>query len=184
MEAFLVSTCAVALAEMGDRTQLLVLLLAARFHKPLHIILGILAATLLNHGTVGYLSITLRSLFDGELLRWLMSLSFIGMGVWMLGVDPQTEKPKFSGKYGAFLTTLVSFFLVEIGDKAQIAAILMAAKFNNLILVILGSLAGMMLANVPVVLVGNYATHKISIEWIRMLASGVFILLGIISFFE
>ncbi|MBY0404694.1 MAG: TMEM165/GDT1 family protein [Cyanobacteria bacterium] len=109
MEAFLVSTCAVALAEIGDRTQLLVLLLAARFHKPFHIILGILAATLLNHGTVGYLSISLRALFDGELLRWLMSLSFIGMGVWMLGVDPQTEKPQFSEKYGAFLTTLVAF---------------------------------------------------------------------------
>lgn len=184
MEAFLNSLMAVAQAEIGDKTQLLVFFLAARFRKPLHILLGILVATLINHGSAGYLSIFFSNFFDGEFFRWLISVSFIGMGVWMLAPDMEDYNPKFIGRYGAFITTLVSFFLVEIGDKAQFASILMAARFNNLVPVVLGSGVGMLLADIPVVLLGNYATHKLPVEWIRMVASGLFILMGIVAFFD
>jgi putative Ca2+/H+ antiporter (TMEM165/GDT1 family) len=184
MDAFFLTVFAVALAEMGDRTQLLVLLLAARFRKPLPIILGIILATLLNHGTAGFLGVMLSNLMSGEMFRWLMSLSFIGMGIWMLTPDKQEDNPKLIGQYGAFVTTLVSFFLCEIGDKAQVAAALLAAQFTNLLPVLLGSTLGMLIANVPVVLLGSYATQRLPIDWIRLVASGLFILMGIVVFFD
>lgn len=184
MEAFLISIFAVALAEIGDRTQILVLLLAARFRKPVPILLGILLATILNHGTAGYMGIWLRAMVNGETFRWIISLCFIGMGIWMLGPDKKDDKPKLIGQYGAFLTTFISFFLVEIGDKAQIAAIVLAARFNHLIPVVMGTTIGILLANIPAVWLGNFANNKLPIDMIRIVAAGLFILMGIWAFFD
>lgn len=184
MEAFLISTLVVLLAEIGDKTQLLALLLAARYRKPLPIIMGIFVATILNHAGAGYVGIWLSSFFEAEAFRIAVGVSFIGMGLWTLVPDKLEDKPESEqhySRYSAFIATLVSFFLVEMGDKTQIATIALAARFDDLFPVVVGTTLGMMLANVPAVLLGNVAASKLPLHLIRMAAAGLFIVLGILA---
>jgi len=180
MQSFLVSASIVALAEMGDKTQLLSLVLAARFRKPLPIVLGILVATLVNHAGAGALGSWLTSLVGPQLMRWILAGSFIAMALWMLvpdKLDADDEKP---ARFGVFLTTVVVFFLAEMGDKTQIATIALAARFpHELIAVVAGTTVGMMLANVPVVFLGDRVTRRLPIRTIHLIAALLFLLLGV-----
>lgn len=182
MESFAVSAVSVALAEIGDKTQLLALVLAARFRKPLPIIWGILLATLANHAVAAKIGAVLSALVSPQVLRWSVAGSFIAMGAWILIPDKQ-EDAAARYNYGAFLTTLVAFFLVEIGDKTQIATVLLATKYNSVLAVVLGTTAGMMAANVPVVFAGQFAAHKLPLKAIRATAALLFIALGIFALF-
>ena len=178
MEAFLTSTLVVALAEIGDKTQLLSLLLAARYQKPLPIILGILIATLANHFVAGALGAWIRSLLSAEALRWIVAISLLAIAAWTLKPDELEGEVKASTRYGVFALTCVAFFLAEIGDKTQIATIVLAAKYHALTLVVIGTTLGMMIANVPVVLLGAAASHRIPFRAVRIVASLLFALLG------
>lgn len=178
MEAFLVSTVSVALAEIGDRTQLLALVLAARFRKPGPIIAGILIATLLNHGIAAEIGGWISRVLDPSLLRWLLAGAFIVMGLWVLIPDKE-EDAAARYAYGAFLTTLIAFFLVEIGDKTQIATVVLAAKYQPVWVVVLGTTAGMMAANVPVVLAGHFSADRLPMRLIHGVAAAVFIGIGV-----
>jgi putative Ca2+/H+ antiporter (TMEM165/GDT1 family) len=179
MEAFFVSTLVVAVGEIGDKTQLLALLLAARFRKPLPIILGILLATLLNHGLAGLLGGLIRSALSPELLRWLLGLSFIGIALWALKPDTLDDEPKSQTAYGVFALTFVTFFLAEIGDKTQLATVALAAKYSNLPLVVAGTTLGMLIADVPAVILGEKAAPKLPMKAIRMVAAALFALMGL-----
>ena len=185
MEAFLVSTGIVALAEMGDKTQLLALLLAARFRKPWPIVWGIVVATLANHALAGALGAWVTTFLGPTTLRWVLGGSFIAMALWMLIPDKLEEgdantKPRF----GVFVTTLVAFFLAEMGDKTQIATVMLAAQYNAFLWVVAGTTLGMMLANAPVVWLGERITRRVPIRAVHgvsalvFLALGVFVLLG------
>jgi putative Ca2+/H+ antiporter (TMEM165/GDT1 family) len=179
MEAFLISTLVVAIAEIGDKTQLLALLLAARFQKPIPIILGILAATLLNHAAAGWVGTWLGSLLQGDILRWALGISFLAVAIWTLIPDKMEADDEPKHPFGAFVTTLISFFLVEIGDKTQIATIALAARFEALVPVVIGTTLGMMLANIPAVLVGSAVAHRLPLKLIRIVAACIFAILGI-----
>ncbi|HEX9182273.1 MAG TPA: TMEM165/GDT1 family protein [Burkholderiales bacterium] len=178
MEAFLVSTGIVAIAEIGDKTQLLALVLAARYRRPLPIILGILVATLLNHGLAGALGAWIRAALDPQVLRWILALSFFAMAAWALRADEPGEEARFGERYGVFVVTLIAFFLVEIGDKTQIATVALAARFDALVSVVLGTTLGMLLANVPVVLLARQAAARIPFRFIRALAALLFAATG------
>lgn len=180
MEALLFSTFSVALAEIGDKTQLLSFLLISRFRKPWPIIWGILIATLANHAVAAWLGAVAADWLQGEWLTWLVGGSFIAVGLWILIPDKleDDEDSRFE-KYGAFVATLVLFFIAEIGDKTQIATVVLGAQFDSLFWVVMGTTIGMMLANVPVVAIGHFAVEKLPLKWIRLGASGVFIVLGI-----
>jgi putative Ca2+/H+ antiporter (TMEM165/GDT1 family) len=180
MEAFLVSTGVVALGEIGDKTQLLALVLAARFQKPLPIIAGILVATLANHALAGFLGNLFRSMVPPDVLRWLVALSFFAVAVWALRPDKldDTEPPPAT-RWGVFGVTVVAFFLAEMGDKTQVATVVLAARFPSLVAVVLGTTLGMLLANVPVVLVGNAASAKIPFKAVRIAAALLFAALGV-----
>lgn len=178
MEAFLVSTGIVALAEVGDKTQLLAFILAARFKKPLPIILGILVATLLNHGVAGAAGAWLTSLISPETLRWLLGLSFIAMAIWVLIPDKFDEAEAATTGFGVFGTTLLAFFLAEMGDKTQIATVMLAAQYQSLIWVVLGTTLGMMLANVPAVLLGERIARHVSVRLVHGMAAILFAVLG------
>lgn len=180
MESLLVSTASVALAEIGDKTQLLALVLAACFRKPWPIIAGILVATLANHGIAAELGSWLNSILSPQTLRWAVAGSFIAMGLWIL-VPDKDDDAAAKYNYGGFLTTLIAFFLVEIGDKTQIATVVLAAKYDSVPLVVLGTTLGMMLANVPVVIAGNVAAHKLPLKLIRSIAAVIFITLGVFA---
>jgi Ca2+/H+ antiporter, TMEM165/GDT1 family len=183
MEAFLVSTGIVALAEIGDKTQLLAFMLAARFRKPLPISLGILIATLLNHGLAGALGAWITSQLAPEVLRWGLGISFLAMAVWVLVPDrPGTTGSRMT-RFGAFGTTLIAFFLVEIGDKTQIATVALAAQYPSLSAVVLGTTLGMMLANVPAVLLGERFARKIPAKLVHGIAAGIFAALGVATLF-
>ena len=182
LEALLVSTVSVALAEIGDKTQLLALVLAARFRKPWPIIAGILLATLLNHGIAGALGAWVSTLLSPETLRWIVAGAFIAMGLWILVPDKEDDAAA-KYRYGAFLTTLIAFFLVEIGDKTQIATVVLAANYDSLALVVLGTTIGMMAANVPVVLAGHFAADRLPLKLIHGIAALVFIALGVAALF-
>jgi putative Ca2+/H+ antiporter (TMEM165/GDT1 family) len=179
VEALLVSIGVVALAEMGDKTQLLSLVLAARCRRPLPIILGILAATLLNHALAGAGGAWIAALLGPQVMRWVLGLSFIAMGAWAL--IPDKLGPADASLHGkrVFTTAFTAFFLAEMGDKTQIATVALAAKFPSLAAVVLGTTIGMLLANVPVVLLGERLTAKIPLRVVRPLAAAVFVLLGI-----
>lgn len=181
MESFLVSTGVVAIAEIGDKTQLLALLLAARFRKPAPIILGILAATLANHGVAALVGMVIADWLEGEVFQWVLGASFIVMGLWALKPDKleDGETQRISGA-SAFLVTLVAFFLVEIGDKTQVATMALAAKYQSVIWVTAGTTLGMMLANVPVVLIGEAAASKLPLKAIRIAAACIFVALGVV----
>jgi putative Ca2+/H+ antiporter (TMEM165/GDT1 family) len=180
LEAFLLSTGVVALAEIGDKTQLLAMVLAARYRKPLPIILGILAATLLNHALAGLVGSWLASVAGPAAMRWILGISFIAMGIWVLIPDRvdesmQANKPRV----GIFAATLVAFFLVEIGDKTQIATVALAARYQWLAAVVLGTTLGMMIANVPAVLLGEVAARKLPMRLVHGIAAAIFVVLGV-----
>jgi putative Ca2+/H+ antiporter (TMEM165/GDT1 family) len=180
VEAFLVSAGVVALAEIGDKTQLLALVLAARFRKPVPIILGILAATLFNHAAAGAVGSWIASAVGPHVMRIVLGISFIAMAAWMLVPDKLEEKQNEQPRYGVFLTTLIAFFVVEIGDKTQIATIALAAKYNSLVSVVAGTTLGMMLANVPAVLLGDVAATKLNLRLVHAVAALIFLILGVL----
>jgi putative Ca2+/H+ antiporter (TMEM165/GDT1 family) len=180
LEAFWVSTGVVALGEMGDKTQLLAVLLAARFKKPLLIVLGILLATLANHALAGAVGGWVAATLGADVLRWVIGLSFIAMAVWMLVPDKiEGDLPvKEAAAWGVLGTTLVAFFLAEMGDKTQIATVALAARYSELAWVVVGSTLGMMLANVPAVYLGDKLAARISMAWVHGASAVVFLLLG------
>jgi putative Ca2+/H+ antiporter (TMEM165/GDT1 family) len=182
MEAFLVSTGIVALAEMGDKTQLLALILAVRFRKPIPIVLGIFVATIVNHGVAGALGAWLTQVIGPDLLRWVLGASFIAMAVWMLipdtiGEEQEGEEPR----WGVFGTTVVAFFLAEMGDKTQIATVMLAARFDAYFWVVAGTTLGMMLANVPVVYLGERMTRLVPMRVVHIVSALVFAVLGVLA---
>jgi Ca2+/H+ antiporter, TMEM165/GDT1 family len=179
MDAFLVSTGLVALAEMGDRTQLLAFLLAARYKKPAPIILAILLATLANHAVAGLLGTWLTTMMTPETLRWVLGISFLAMAVWMLKPDEIDEAKAAVTRFGVFGTTFITFFIAEIGDKTQIATVALAAQYQSLLWVVVGTTLGMMIANVPAVYVGDRLAHKLPIGLIHKIAALIFAALGI-----
>jgi putative Ca2+/H+ antiporter (TMEM165/GDT1 family) len=180
METLLISTGVVALAEIGDKTQLLAFILAARFKKPLPIIAGILVATLLNHGLAGALGAWITSVISASTLRWILGASFIGMAIWTLIPDKiEEEETQVANQLGVFGATLITFFLAEMGDKTQIATVAMAAKFSNPYLVVAGTTLGMMIADVPAVFVGDRFAAKIPMKLVHSIAAGIFAILGV-----
>ena len=180
MEPFWVSTGVVTIAEIGDKTQLLALVLAARFGKPAIIIAGILLATILNHALAGALGAWLTVTIDPQWLQWILGLSFIAMAVWALIPDTiDTENAELRGRLGVFSATFILFFLAEIGDKTQVATVALAAHFHNAIAIVLGTTLGMLIANVPAVLLGNVVLQKIPIKVFRYVASGLFAVIGL-----
>jgi putative Ca2+/H+ antiporter (TMEM165/GDT1 family) len=180
MEALLVSTGVVALAEMGDKTQLLAFLLAARFKKPLPIILGILAATIINHGMAGALGAWIGTAVSPEIMRWVLGLSFIGMAIWTLIPDKIDDtESKAATKWGVFGATFVSFFLAEMGDKTQIATVAMAVHYTQPLLVVIGTTLGMLIADVPAVFVGDKLAAKIPMRLVHGIAAAIFAALGV-----
>ena len=180
MESLLVSTGVVALAEIGDKTQLLAFILAARFKKPVPIILGILVATIVNHGLAGALGAWITAMLTPEVLRWVLGLSFVGMAVWTLIPDKiEEEETRIAGKFGVFGATLVTFFLAEMGDKTQIATVAMAAHYATPLLVVIGTTLGMLIADVPAVFVGDRLANRIPMKLVHSIAAGIFALLGV-----
>tara|TARA_R110000822_G_scaffold8704_30_gene34390 strand:+ start:13198 stop:13776 length:579 start_codon:yes stop_codon:yes gene_type:complete len=180
VEAFFVSTGIVALAEIGDKTQLLALLLVLRFRRPWPIVLGIFVATVANHALAGALGQLVSNFLSDTWLYTLLAISFIAVAGWTLIPDKldEDESPSVS-HYGAFIATLVAFFIAEMGDKTQIATVVLAAQFDAYVWVVLGTTLGMMLANVPVVFMGNAAAGKLPLDLIRRVASGAFLLMGL-----
>jgi putative Ca2+/H+ antiporter (TMEM165/GDT1 family) len=177
--AFLISTGIVALAEVGDKTQLLALLLAARFRQPVPIIVGILIATLLNHTAAAALGGWLTQWLTPAVLRWLLGLGCIAMAAWMLHPDRLDAVDFGNARHGALLTTCVAFFLAEIGDKTQVATVALAARFQALTAVIAGTTCGMLLANVPAVLLGNRLATRLPVRLVHAVAAALFALLGL-----
>ena len=182
MESLLISTSVVALAEMGDKTQLLAFILAARFKKPAPIILGILCATLVNHGLAGALGAWITSLLSPDLMRWILGLSFIGMAIWTLIPDKiEEEETQIAKHMGVFGATLVTFFLAEMGDKTQLATIALAAHYATPVPVIAGTTLGMLLADVPAVFVGNKFAEKIPMKLVHRIAAAIFAVMGLLT---
>ncbi|QIC69062.1 TMEM165/GDT1 family protein [Acinetobacter indicus] len=182
MYEFLISTAIVALAEMGDKTQLLALLLAARFRKPLPILLAILAATLINHGLSAALGQWITTILSPEVLRWILALGFIGMAIWMLipdQLDDENESINKWQKYGVFGATFILFFLAEIGDKTQIATVALAARFDSIFWVMIGTTLGMMIANAPAVFIGNKMAEKLPVSLIHKIGALIFLIIGV-----
>ncbi|MCO8100729.1 TMEM165/GDT1 family protein [Acinetobacter indicus] len=182
MYEFLISTAIVALAEMGDKTQLLALLLAARFRKPLPILLAILAATLINHGLSAALGQWITTILSPEILRWILALGFIGMAIWMLipdQLDDENESINKWQKYGVFGATFILFFLAEIGDKTQIATVALAARFDSIFWVMNGTTLGMMIANAPAVFIGNKMAEKLPVSLIHKIGALIFLIIGV-----
>jgi Ca2+/H+ antiporter, TMEM165/GDT1 family len=178
MEAFLVSTGVVALAELGDKTQLLALLLAARFRAPLPVIGGIVTAVLANHLLAGAIGTLLGSLLAPAVLRWLLVASFIITAVWMLVPDKDPAASERPSRYGAYVTTAMTFFLVEMGDKTQIATLSLAAKYQVLVPVVAGTTLGMLIADVPAVLLGRVVAERIPVRLLHRIGAVVFLALA------
>lgn len=182
MEALLVSTGVVALAEMGDKTQLLAFILGARFKKPLPIILGILIATVLNHGLAGAVGTWVAGALSPEVLRWVLGVSFIGMALWTLIPDKiEEEETRVAKRLGVFGATLVTFFVAEMGDKTQIATVAMAGYYTAPLLVVIGTTLGMLIADVPAVFVGDKLANRIPMRWVHGIAAAIFLVLGILA---
>lgn len=179
LEPLFTSTAVVAIGEIGDKTQLLAIVLAAKFRKPVPIILGILGATLLNHLAAATLGYYVSDLFSGQVFRIVVGVAFIVMAAWALIPDKMDDDLKTIGRGGIFLTTLVTFFFVEIGDKTQIATSLLAARFHQILLVTAGTTLGMMIADVPAVLLGEAATKIVPLRYVRMAAAAIFALIGV-----
>lgn len=185
MEAFLVSTGVVALGEMGDKTQLLAMLLAAKFRKPVPIVLGILVATLANHALAGWVGDAVARALGPDVLRWVIGISFIAMAGWML-VPDKVDEESAGGRqrFGVFGTTVVAFFLAEMGDKTQIATVALAARYTDLVAVVAGTTLGMMLANVPAVFLGDRIARNLSMTLVHGVAAAIFAVLGVLTLFN
>jgi Ca2+/H+ antiporter, TMEM165/GDT1 family len=182
MEALFVSTGVVAMAEIGDKTQLLAFILAARFKKPLPIITGILCATLVNHGLAGALGAWITSAASPEAMRWVLGVSFIGMAIWTMIPDKiEEEETQVAKHLGVFGATLITFFLAEMGDKTQLATVALAAHYGTPLMVIAGTTLGMLLADVPAVFVGNKFAAKIPMKLVHSIAAGIFALMGLLT---
>nr|WP_315229657.1 TMEM165/GDT1 family protein [uncultured Albidiferax sp.] len=181
MEAFLLSTGIVALAEIGDKTQLLAFILAAKFKKPWPIIAGILVATIANHAFAGAIGSWITSLVGPETLRWVLGISFIGMAAWTLVPDKFEEEDAKLARYGVFGTTLIAFFLAEMGDKTQFATIALAAKYHDFVAVVAGTTLGMMLANVPAVLLGHKIAERMPTKIVHRIAAAIFLVMGVLT---
>jgi putative Ca2+/H+ antiporter (TMEM165/GDT1 family) len=179
MEAFLISTGIVALAEIGDKTQLLAFLLAAKFRRPVPIVLGILVATVANHGLAAALGAWIASTMGPEAMRWVLGVSFLAMAVWTLIPDKLDDEDARVGGYGVFLATLVAFFIAEMGDKTQVATVALAARFDALWAVVAGTTLGMMLANVPAVYFGERIANKVPLKLVHGIAAAIFAALGV-----
>lgn len=182
MEAFLISTMVVALGEIGDKTQLLALMLAVRLKKPVPIVLGIVVATLFNHTLAGLAGGWVRATVPATYLRWLLAGSFVAVALWALKEDKIDEGASVPHSHlGAFMVTVVAFFLAEIGDKTQVATVMLAARFDSLVAVVAGTTLGMLIADVPVVLLGNLAAERIPFKAVRIAAAGMFAVLAIVT---
>lgn len=182
LEALFVSTGVVALAEIGDKTQLLAFILAARFKRPVPIILGILCATLINHGLAGALGAWITSVASPELMRWVLGISFIGMAIWTLIPDKiEEEETQVAHRFGVFGATLITFFLAEMGDKTQVATVALAAHYGTPLMVVIGTTLGMLLADIPAVFVGNKFAEKIPMRLVHSIAAGVFAVMGALT---
>jgi len=180
MESLFISTGVVTLAEIGDKTQLLAFLLAARFKKPIPIILGILVATLANHGLAGALGAWITATVHPEILRWILGASFLGMALWTLIPDKiEADESRFTRRFGVFGATLITFFLAEMGDKTQIATVALAAHYATPLLVVAGTTLGMLIADVPAVFIGDKLATKIPMQLVRGIAAAIFALLGV-----
>jgi putative Ca2+/H+ antiporter (TMEM165/GDT1 family) len=179
LEALLVSTGVVALAEIGDKTQLLALLLATRLRAPLPIVLGIMVATLANHAFAGAVGTWLVNVTGPGVMRWILGISFLAMAAWTLIPDDAPSEHAARPRYGVFVTTVVAFFLVEMGDKTQIATVALAAQFQSLGWVVLGTTLGMLIANVPVVYAGDALIRRVPMKVIRVIAALTFAALGL-----
>jgi len=180
LEAFAVSTALVALAEMGDKTQLLSFVLAAKLKRPWPIIGGILVATLANHFLAGWVGSWLATLVEPATLKWIVAVSFFVFGLWALKPDTLDGEREYSGR-SAFLTTLAAFFIVEMGDKTQLATVALAARFDSLVAVVVGTTLGMLIANAPAVWLGETLAHRVNMTWMRRIAAALFILLGVLT---
>jgi putative Ca2+/H+ antiporter (TMEM165/GDT1 family) len=179
MDAFLVSTGIVALAEIGDKTQLLAFLLAARFRRPLPIVLAILTATVFNHAFAAAVGALVAKLLGPDVMRWVLGLSFIAMAAWIMVPDEIEEEETNTARFGVFLTTLIAFFLAEMGDKTQIATVALAARYTSVVSVVAGTTFGMLLANVPAVYFGDRIAGKVPVKLVHTLAALIFAVLGV-----
>ena len=179
MEAFLISTGIVGLAEIGDKTQLLAFLLAAKFRKPLPIVLAIFVATVANHAFAAAVGAWITSMLGPDVLRWVLGVSFLAMAAWTLIPDKLDEEDTKLAKYGVFLTTLIAFFMAEMGDKTQVATVALAARYHDIVSVVLGTTFGMMLANVPAVYLGDKIANRVSLRLVHGIAALVFAVLGV-----
>ncbi|WP_200929718.1 TMEM165/GDT1 family protein [Pseudomonas taeanensis] len=185
MESLFVPTLIVALAEIGDKTQLLALLLAARFRRPWPIIGGIVVATLANHFVAAAAGNWVASLFSPATLSWMLTASFVAVALWTLIPDQLDDDENTRLKrYGPFLTTLVAFFIAEMGDKTQVATVVLAAQYPHLLWVVIGTTLGMLIANVPVVLAGNFAAERLPLTLIRRLAASAFAALALYAGYQ
>jgi Ca2+/H+ antiporter, TMEM165/GDT1 family len=182
LEAFLVSTGVIALAEIGDKTQLLAFILAARFKKPLPIIAGILCATLVNHGLAGAFGTWITSVVSPEVMRWGLGLSFVGMAIWTMIPDKiEEEEAQVARHLGVFGATLITFFLAEMGDKTQLATVALAAHYGAPLMVVVGTTMGMLLADVPAVFIGDKFAARIPMKLVHSIAAGIFALMGLFT---
>lgn len=181
MEAFLISTASVAVGELGDKTQLLSLILATRLRKPVPIIAGIFVATLLNHLGACWVGEWAGKLINPQLLRWVLGISFLAVAAWALIPDKMDDNVKERGAYGVFVLTAVTFFLAEMGDKTQIVALALAAKYNDLMAVVAGTTLGMMIVNIPTVLFAERAIKWIPVKVVRVIATGIYAVLGVLT---
>lgn len=185
LESLLVPTGIVTLAEIGDKTQLLALVLAARFRKPWPIVAGIIVATLANHAVAGVVGSWIADWLTPVVLNSILAVAFLAVAAWTLIPDTldENEGSRFK-RHGAFITTLIAFFLAEMGDKTQIATVMLAAQYPDLLMVVLGTTLGMLLANVPVVLAGNFAAERLPLTLIHRLAAMAFLLLGLYAAYQ
>lgn len=182
MEALFTSTAVVAFAEIGDKTQLLAIVLATRFKKPLPIIAGIFVATIANHFLAALVGAQVASILDGQWFRYLIAASFIGMAAWTLIPDKLDDDPEPKpARFGAFVATTIAFFLVEMGDKTQIATVMLAAQYPAWLMVVAGSTLGMMLANAPVVWFGDAITRRVPLRMVHRVSAGIFAVLGVVA---
>jgi putative Ca2+/H+ antiporter (TMEM165/GDT1 family) len=181
MEAFMISTASIAVGELGDKTPLLSLILASRLRKPIPIIAGIFVATLLNHLGACWLGEWAGKLISPQLLRWVLGISFLAVAAWALIPDKMEDDVQTRGAYGVFALTAVTFFLAEMGDKTQIVALALAAKYNDLIAVVAGTTLGMMIVNIPTVLCAERATKWIPVKLVRVIAAGIYAVLGVLT---
>ena len=179
MEAFLISTGIVGLAEIGDKTQLLAFVLAAKFRRPVPIVLAILIATIVNHAFAAAIGSWITGMLGPDLLRWVLGVSFLVMAAWTLMPDKLDEDDAKLAKYGVFLTTLLAFFMAEMGDKTQVATVALAARYDSMLAVVLGTTFGMMLANVPAVYLGDRIAGRIPLRLVHGIAALVFAVLGV-----